>query len=57
MSVHALHCVCCVCLCVLTGQQQAVAVFNAKGVSGRVTFTEVEGGIRVQADLQGLVGK
>ena len=27
----------CVCLCVLTGQQEAVAMFNAKGVSGTMT--------------------
>jgi len=42
---------------VCTGQQQGVAIFNAKGVSGRVMFTEVADGVRVQADLQGLTGE
>ena len=46
----------CVCVCVCAGQV-AVANFNAKGISGSITFTVVPEGIRIQSNLQGLKGE
>ena len=36
------------------GAHQAVANFNARGITGRVLFTKVENGVRIETSLRGL---
>ena len=36
------------------GSRQAVVSFNARGISGTITFTEEQGGVRIQTALRGL---
>ena len=53
----------CTCSCahvrLSAGQEARVAVvsFNARGVSGYIRFTEVEEGVRIETNLQGLRGE
>ncbi len=40
------------------GQLSAVVVFNSRGISGNITFTEIPNspGVRIVSNLQGLRG-
>lgn len=46
------------CLChMFSAQRVAVATFNARGISGSITFTEVGEDVRIEANLDGLRGE